>query len=275
MLVLSLLGLASGFCSAWLGVGGSVFIVPLLPFLSGLDPLSALQISLLLIFVISFFNSLAFIFQKLVLWSWFVRGVISALIFSFFSGFFVTYLSHFQIRFVLCLFLLFILSLPLLLKKVPVLKNQGIYIFSSLMGVCSGLTGMGGGMILSPYLHESGKLPVQNIPAVVSCIMFFVSSFSLLGQASRMEVSFGNSPHWWLCFFLLLLPAFCGLSMGYFANIRQKNIKWRRLFLRFIVAIMFLKLTAELAGEFYNIPYLSVGVWKTFFLIFDLKGFSC
>ena len=244
--MLALLGFLSGFCSAWLGVGGSVFIVPLLPFLSGLDPLSALQISLLLIFVISLFNSLSFILQKLVLWPWFVRGVVFAFCLSFFSGFFVTYLSSFQIRFVLWLFLGLIVSLPWLLKKIPILYDKGIYIFSSLMGICSGLTGLGGGMILSPYLYESYRIPVQNIPAVVSCIMFFVSSFSLIGQISRIGFSFGNTSHWWFCFFLLLIPSFFGLGFGYFVNIRQKNIKWRRLFLRVIVAAMFLKLTVEL-----------------------------
>lgn len=221
--------------------------MPLLPFVSGLAPLEALQISLLLIFVISLLNSLSFIFQKLVLWPWFIRGVFSGLCFSFISGFFVTYLNPLQIRFLLWLFLAFILSLPWVLKKFSVLQSKGIYIFSSLMGICSGFTGLGGGMILSPFLHESGRMPAQNIPAVVSSIMFFVSSFSLIGQMSRTGFSFGYSSHWWLCFFLLFIPSCIGLCLGYFANIRQKNIRWRRLFLRFAVAIMFCKLTLEMA----------------------------
>ena len=227
-------------------MGGSIFIVPLLPFLSGLSPLSALQVSLFLIFVISFLNSLSFIFQKLVLWPWFIRGAGSALCFSFVSGFFVTYLNPLQIRFVLWLFLVLILSLPWLIKKVPILKSKGIYIFSSLMGICSGGTGLGGGMILSPFLYESRSMPVQNIPAVVSCIMFVVSSLALLGQISRLGFSFIFAPAWQSCFFLLFIPSLAGLGLGWFANIRQKNIKWRRLFLRMAVTIMFLKLTAEI-----------------------------
>ena len=233
-------------------MGGSIFIVPLLPFLSGLNPLEALQVSLCLVFIISLINTISFILQKLVLWSWFVRGVISALCFSFVSGFFVTYLSPLQIRFVLWFFLTFLLSLPWLLKKVPVLQNQGLYIFSSLMGICSGFTGLGGGMILSPFLHESQRMPAQNIPAVVSSIMFFVSFFSLLGQFSRVGFSFGSSSYWWFCFLLLLIPSLFGLSLGYFANIRQKNILLRRLFLRLTVAIMFLKITVELAISVFN-----------------------
>ncbi len=246
MAALAFLGLISGFCSAWLGVGGSAIIIPLLPFLSGLDPLSSLQVSLVLIFVISSLNSLAFILQQLVLWPWLARGAVCALGSSFLSGFFVTYLSPFQIRFILWLFLGLIVSLPWLLRKTPFLNNNGIYIFSSLMGICSGSTGLGGGMILSPYLYESQKMPAQNIPAVVSCIMFFVSSFALIGQISRMGLSFVSSPQWQFCFFLLLIPSLIGLGLGYFANIRQKNIKRRRVVLRFIAIIMLLKLTAEL-----------------------------
>ena len=245
-LILAFLGLTSGFCSAWLGVGGSVFIVPLLPFLSGLDPLSALQISLFLIFVISFLNTVSFIFQKLVLWPWVIRGVTSALCFSFLAGFFVTYLSPLQIRYVLWLFLAFILSLPWILKKIPILHEKGIYVFSSLMGVCSGFTGLGGGIILSPFLYESQKIPVQNIPAVISSIMFFVSSFSLMGQMSRMGFSLGGSSHWWFYFFILFFPSLVGLCFGYFVNVRQKNINWRRLFLRLVLAVMFFKLTVEI-----------------------------
>lgn len=240
------MGLISGFSSAWLGIGGSIFIVPLLPFLSGLDSLSALQVSLLLIFVISALNSLSFIFQKLVLWEWVIRGAVMALCFAFVSGFFVTYLSDSQIRFVLWLFLALILSLPWLLKRFSFLDQKGLYIFSTLMGICSGGTGLGGGMILSPYLYESGKIPVQNIPAVVSCIMFFVSSFAILGQMSQGGLFFIEVPLWRFSFFVLFIPAVIGLCFGYMVNIRQKNIKWRRWFLRFIAAIMFIKLTGEL-----------------------------
>lgn len=245
-MVLAFLGLFSGFFAAWLGVGGSIFIVPLLPFLSGLDPLSAVQVSLLLIFTVAFINSLSFIIQGLVLWPWFIRGLIFSLFFAFLSGLFVSYFSSLQIRFVLWLFLLLIMSLPFLLKKLPGLKSSGMYIFSSLMGVCSGFTGLGGGLILSPYLHESHQMPAKNIPAVSSCIMFFVSFFSVLGQISHIGFSFLYNETLWFCFFLLFIPACVGLCFGYIINIRQKDIWWRKLILRIIVAVMFFKITIEL-----------------------------
>ena len=221
-------------------------IVPLLPVLSGLDPLSSLQVSLLLIFTISLINSLSFLFQKLILWSWLFKGLTGALFFAFLSGIFVSHLTSLQIRFILWLFLFFILLLPLLLIQIPLLRTKGFYLFSSLMGLCSGLTGLGGGMILSPYLHESERMPAQNIPAVVSCIMFFVSSFSLLGQISQKGFSFIQSSEAWFFYWILFIPAFFGLFIGYVVNLKQKNIKLRRLLLRIGVWFMFLKMTVEL-----------------------------
>lgn len=249
-LILIFLGAGSGFCAAYLGVGGSVFIVPLLPFLTGLDPLNSLRLSLSLIFVISFVNSLAFIGQRLVLWPSFIKGVLGALGAALLSGFFVTYLSAFQIRLTLWFFLSLILGLPFILKKYPFLKNKGIYIFSTLMGICSGFTGLGGGMILSPYFHESRQIPLKNIPALVSCIMFCVSVFSLLGQMLRTNyLPFSNFSQWKMYFFLLLIPSLMGLIFGYVANIRHKNLKWRRLILRVAVGVMFVTLSFEMMDK--------------------------
>ena len=245
--ILAFLGLLSGFSSAWLGAGGSVFIVPLLPFLSGLSAVHSLQVSLLLIVTISFINSIAFILQKLVLWGWFVKASFLSLSFAFLSGGIVSYLSSFQIRFILWLFLLIILLLPWLLSYIPLLKKKGFYLFSSLMGICSGLTGLGGGMILSPFLHESEMIPPKNIPALVSCIMFFVSGFSLLGQFSQTELFFASfSKNLFFYYILLLIPSFVGLFIGYFVNVQQKDIKLRRLLLRLAVVAVFLKMTIEI-----------------------------
>ena len=123
------------------------------------------------------------------------------------------------------------------------------------MGGCSGLTGLGGGMILSPYFHESRQIPLKNIPAAVSCIMFCVSVFSFLGQMLRTDyLPFDNFSKWRIYFFLLLIPSLIGLSFGYAANIRHKNLKWRRLILRSAVAVMFVTLSFEMANFAFASP---------------------
>ena len=190
---------------------------------------------------------MSFAFQRLILWDWLIKASLLALSFAFVAGALVSYLSAFQIRFILWLFLAVIFALPWLMRLPFLKKRAGFYLFSSLMGICSGLTGLGGGMILSPFLHESEHIPAKNIPALVSCIMLFVSSFSLAGQSSQLGLFFiESSEDSLLIYFLLLCPAFAGLLVGYFVNVKQKNIKLRRFLLRIAVSVVFLKMTAEI-----------------------------
>ena len=255
-MILIFLGFISGLSAAYLGVGGSILITPLLPSLSELSPLETVQLSLTLIFLMSVINSLFFIAQRLVLWTWVLPIAAAGLVFSFGSSFFVASLGPGQVRFLLWLFLAVILALPFLLKKSAFLRAKGVYVFGSLMGLCSGLTGLGGGMIASPYLHESKRVPVRNISAVVCLSMFFTSFFAVLGQilagqtgAARMaggNFLFDTSPHWRFCLFLLLGASVMGLMIGYAANARCQSSKRRRWILRSAIAVMFLKMSWEL-----------------------------
>ena len=260
LIFLAFLGMLSGLSAAYLGVGGSVLIIPLLPALSGLSPLESVQLSLTLIFLISLINSAFFISQGLVLWPWVLPIAATGLSLSFTASFFVARLSPGGIRFLLWMFLAMILALPLILKKSAFLKSKGIYVFGPLMGLCSGLTGLGGGMVISPYLHESSRIPLKNISAVVCLSMLFVSlsaglglmlaasppQMSAAGPAGAGNFLLSSSPHWRLCLFLLLGASVLGLMIGYGANARCKSPRRRRLILRSAIALMLLKVTLEI-----------------------------
>ena len=99
-------------------------------------------------------------------------------------------------------------------------------------------------MILSPFLYESHLIPIKNIPAMACGIMFPVSLFALLGHISRASFSFIPSSYSY--FLLLFVPSCIGLALGHLANLKQKNIRWRRLILRAVVGLMFLKLSLEM-----------------------------
>lgn len=245
--ILGSLGFLSGLSSAYLGVGGSLLIVPLLPLLVGLSPTETLQISLLLIFVMSIVNTLAFIYQKLVLWSWVYVIAMMSLSFSFISSLLVSFVSDFWIRFFLWAFLFLMLLLPWLLKQITFLTSQkGVWIFSSLMGLCVGMTGLGGGFIISPYLHESHHIPQKNISAVVCVSMFFTCTLALLGQLHHLPSFFQGGEFWWFCYLLLLIPSIIGLFVGYFLNQKEQSSLRRKLLLRSIIAIMFVSVSAEM-----------------------------
>ncbi len=241
------LGMLSGISSAYLGVGGSLFIVPLLPLLIGFSPLETLQISLSLIVVMSIINTLSFLYQKLILWTWVYPIVLTGLVASFLSSLVTSHMTNYTIRFVLWIFLIFMLGLSFFLKRVIWLKTRkGVYAFGSLMGLCVGLTGLGGGFIISPYLHESKQVPSKNVSAVVCISMFFTSLFAIFGQIQGTEFPFKNSSFWWFCYLLLLVPSILGLFIGYFFNIKDKSRKRRSFLLKLLVFVMFLKLSAEI-----------------------------
>ena len=237
--------------SAWLGVGGSVLLLPLLPLLTPLNSLEIVQVSLAAIWTISLLNCVAFWLQKLVLWKWVLRALPVGLFFAFFAGVLVSYLSEFSIRFLLWLFLILIFFLPLLLnssvekpKLLARVKHKAFYFFSALMGTCSGLTGLGGGIILSPFLHESELVSPKHIPAITSWIMFFISCAGLLGQISQTEVLY--SPEIVFVYISLCLPSFAGLFCGYFFNLKQENKQLRKKILRALIFIMLIKMSLEL-----------------------------
>jgi len=208
---------------------------------------------------ISFMNSLVFYFQKLILWSWIFKSFFFIIASSFLAGFCLGFLSPFQIRFLLWFFFLLVLLFPFLLKPLNAktdfkllsaesYKAQLFNFCSALAGFSSGLTGVGGGLILSPFFHESRLIPSKNIPAVLSVIFFFVTGFSLLGQTLQNSLNFTESSDVFRVCLQILPGYFLGSVAGYILNKRQKKARLRRQIIRFLVLGFFIKMTVEVFG---------------------------
>ena len=90
----------------------------------------------------------------------------------------------------------------------------------ALMGLCSGLTGLGGGVIISPLLHESLALPLKKISPSIALVTLFMSVFALSGQQWQgFSILENNSLK--LAFPVLLLFAVLGAFFRSF-------ISWQR-----------------------------------------------
>ena len=329
LLLLFLLTFTGGLFYAWLGAGAGAILVPLLPYVSSLDALGAVQASLLMGFLISCINSLVFQFQKLILWSWVLKALFFIITASFLAGFSIGFLSAFQIRAILWSFFLFILLFPFILNSLKLNlpqeeeierehkkskfssifsifpffsrlpsfllmpsfprkreslrssrflrsflplsrffksgnsgKNQPqqtksykmrfFYLCNILAGFSSGLTGVGGGMILSPFFHESRLIPSKNIPAVASFLLLCVTGFSLLGQITQNSLSLTGSSEIFLVCLQILPGYFLGSVAGYIVNNRQNNPQLRRQIIRFLVLILFLKMTLEILSLLFH-----------------------
>ena len=335
LLLLFLLTFTGGLFYAWLGAGAGAILVPLLPYVSNLDALGAVQASLLMGFLISLINSLVFQYQKLILWSWIIKALIFIITSAFFAGFCIGFLTNFQIRYLLWSFFLFILLFPFILELLkfkdqnvskehkkpiflkksevsqdsykkekyeksiffhwilllfslpklpsfrkplsflkflsflrkqesfhPSFKNDNpeqvkqlqlepykmkfFYLCNILAGFSSGFTGVGGGMILSPFFHESRLIPAKNIPAVMSVLLLCVVSFSLLGQITQNSLNLRDSSEIFLVCLQILPGYLLGSILGYIVNIKQNNPQIRRQLIRFLVLLLFLKMTVEI-----------------------------
>ena len=256
---LAVLALVSGFCSSYLGAGGGVIIVALLPVLTDFSANEIIQISLALMVFITLLNSLIFLYKKLVAWDWVGSLIITGGFFAFLAGSFVTELSDFSIRFILWGFLFLIVAFWVtrteFFQKKKFLSDGiffnrmseklGLKVFGGLlMGLCSGLTGLGGGVILSPLLHESQALPLKKISPSLSFVTLFMAVFAISGQHWQGLSLLENPSLKWV-FPVLLVFAILGLSLGHFFHGRGER-KQRVFIVRVLTGVLFFKVSAEL-----------------------------
>ena len=250
LIFLFALGVLSGFSVTRLGMGGGIYIVPLLPFLTGLSPLETMQLSFFLIFVITGINSIIFTLRKEVSWPFAKVIFPTSAGMSFFSNFFVIKLSSYQIRLVLWLCLGGIIAIPFIVKRSSQILKRLPYFSGILMGFCTGLTGIGGGTILSPILHESRLISVHKIPGTICVIMFPIAVFSLLAQGIGTQFPLSISSLWWTSFFIMFISSMLGFIIGY--NTKFKSHKTSRSIVRILVLLMFLKVTGEVMNPLLN-----------------------
>ena len=343
--LLFLLTFIAGLIYAWLGGGSGVLIVTLLPYLSNLNVLEAVQISLLMGLLISFLNSIVFQYQKLILWSFVFKSLFVIVFVCFFSGFLIGFLSFFQIRLFLTFVLFLILLFPFILhqsfsfflnrailkhltsltpstslpsedsshpvssdnqsnnpsqaissedsshpvssdnqsnnpsqaissedsshpvssdnqsnnpsqaiswdenKRESILqsiKMKFFYVCCIVSGASLGLTGIGGGVILSPFFHESRLISAKNIPAVISVLGVFMIGFSFVGQILQKSFNLTNSSEIFVVFLQMLPGYILGSILGYIFNSKQKNHQLRKQLIRLLVFTFFIKMFLEL-----------------------------
>ena len=242
------LGILSGLSVTYLGMGGSVYIVPLLPFLADLSPYETIQLSFLFLCVMAFINSIIFISRKMVVWSLFKTVASVGAGVAFLASLLISQIPPFHVRFTLWVFLGVILTFPFIIRRSSWILKKLPTISGTLMGLCSGLTGLGGGIILSPLFHESRQIPVSKIPGTVCLIMLPISFFGLLAQIIGSDFPASTSPHWWFVFAILLSSSLLGVSIGH--SLKYKSSRAPRYYVRGFITLLFLKVTGELFFSF-------------------------
>jgi len=256
-LIIFIMGSVIGVISAFLGLGGGILIVPILPEVAGITAKEAIATSLFTIFLVVANNCYGFHKKKLVIWKIaFVIGPLTA-IGAFASGLLVSYLSDGILRSILAALVTVFLArafyggkkpLPVdseIVEFVPQ-KFLGAGLVGIVAGLLSGISGIGAGLVVSPLLMNLRLAENKKVAPTANGVMLFTTFFGALAY-----VSFDTELNGWVFGYLhldkALLLASGAFITSFFARRQQHKMPafWRKAALTTLLGLLTLKMWSE------------------------------
>jgi len=227
-IIYSGIGLVSGFLSGLLGIGGGTITVPLLFFYlqhTGIPQENVMQCAIgtsLASMVITLLASTIHYNQKKAVLFGFVKKIIPGILIGCFAGGFLTTKIPEEMLETIFGFFLIIIALKTIVNfKNSVLEKKlpgiaGTTISGILISTTATILGIGGGVILIPYLHAFNVDHKKTVgtACAVSCIIAFISSayFLIFGKI--------NVAHAYTLGFIYI-PAFLLISATSYISSKQ------------------------------------------------------
>ncbi len=224
---LALLGFVTGFCSAFLGVGGGFIIVPVLVTYFGCRMKSAIPTSLAAILPITIAGVIAhYFFDRTNIQLFVVVIVIAGAMVGSFIGVKLMYkFSHLTLLKIFSVFLLIVgLQMVALHKLVPFFRTQqytiafgvALVALGFIVGIASGFFGIAGGTVLVPVLVtivglEYHQAVSTSLAAAIPIVLF---SFIFHHKKGRTDMNVVK----------IIVPcALIGVLFGVFASLKIEN----------------------------------------------------
>lgn len=186
-----ILGIVLGLVSSFLGIGGGVFLVPLLPKIYELTAHEAVVLSLSFIFVSVLINTAQYQLQKKIVWSLVLKMAPFIIIGGFAGSKVASFIPGIYLRLFLAIFLV-LMSLSFLKtiltfnsnkNRSNFIANLHPYFLGVFSGILSGFAGVGSGVFLNwlvlnnKSVNSKEEAPTVNAMMIFVCLGVFVSAF--------------------------------------------------------------------------------------------------
>ena len=235
------LGVCIGLSSAFLGVGGGLIVVPLLPLFIPISAVETMVTSLFVVMVTVFVNSISFVRKKLVDWPCFSYLSIGSVSFSVLISYIGVQGADVVFRLGLILALLVVLFNPLSYCN---FKRSGMkqVILGGFGGCLTGISGVGSA-IFSPilfkfqWLNEKRIVPTVNAVMCVTTVATLASLF--LGHSKRFDLLHLDVSGF------ILFGSFLSSFAGRYFNLGSYE-KSRRFWLKGLVLCLLIKMLFEM-----------------------------
>jgi uncharacterized membrane protein YfcA len=187
---LILLGVFVGLSASLFGLGGGVFIVPILPSVLSVSAYETVLISLATVMTVVFTNVIKYSKMKLLDWPKALTYAPFASLGGVLAAYAAGFLSQTHIRFGTGLLLLF-LGVRLFIKPSKIKLGLGriwLSLISSLAGLASGLTGVGTGAVLSPIFMREKIVPSNQVAPTGNAILLITTIITLITYYVRSSM---------------------------------------------------------------------------------------
>ena len=198
ILLLPVLGMLVGLGAALFGLGGNVFIIPLLPSIVDLTLRETISTGIFTVLFVTLVNVISFGSRGLVDWKLGAQLLLPTSLFSFISSKYAYLIPDSYSKLLLVAIMLFMAIRLVLFKGSPHLKNGRFrMLFAQLAGVVSGslagLTGIGSGVILGPILLGFNLTEEKKVSPTINLLIFVACFFATLNNLNFGEFSFQSS----------------------------------------------------------------------------------
>jgi len=198
LLTLLFSGLVIGSLTGLLGIGSGLFLVPVMTEFIHLSFPQAVATALCINFLQALINSFTYYKKGLLDLSAAKLLCFPMAFFSFGTAKLGQYLSSEMMRYSFIATNIFVVAMPALLspqakKILQRYKKQSCIFFGSIIGALSGITGIGGGGLLSFILLSTKLVNEKKAAAVANSAVATTSLFAIIGYLSHRHVDLGQT----------------------------------------------------------------------------------